>query len=369
MLKLDIDLVGQKIRRWDKNDPSKEFIHVDSINLLQKIAPEIIDLIEQRYAILRTVYSKAPIGRRALALELAQSERNIRRELDNLQEYGFLIRSRSGVFISKTGEQMLMNLREYIREIRGLACLEQELQTMLNLKEVIVVPGDSDQDSTVKQDLANAAARYLRSVLKEQDILAVTGGSTLAEVANSFAAVKNRRNVVVVPARGGLGEDVELQANTIAAKFALGLGGTYRLLHAPDNVEPDLVDTILKEPSIREVVSLGRRAQVLLHGVGTAEEMAKRRGLHEDHLMQLIADGAVGEAFGYYFNLQGDIVYSTVSVGIRLEDLAKIPLVVAVGGGKSKAWAVLSVLHLGFCDVCITDEGVARKVIHIIKNN
>lgn len=52
-----------------------------------------------------------------------------------------------------------------------------------------------------------------------------------------------------------------------------------------------------------------------------------------------------------------------------MEDLAKIPLVVAVGGGKSKAWAVLSVLHLGFCDVCITDEGVARKVIHIIKNN
>lgn len=343
-------------------------MHVDSINLLQKIAPEITNLVEQRYTILRTVYSKGPVGRRTLAVELEQSERNIRRELDYLQECGFLISSRSGVFISETGAQMLMDLHEYIRKIRGLACLEQDLQTMLNLKEVIIVPGDSDQDLGVKHDLAKAAARYLRSVLKDQDILAVTGGTTLAEVAKSFTSDKVRRNVVVVPARGGLGEDVELQANTIAARLALGLGGTYRLLHAPDNVEPDLMDTILKEPSIREVVNLGRRAQVLLHGVGTAEEMAKRRGLHEDHLMQLIADGAVGEAFGYYFSHQGDIVYSTASVGIRLEDLAKIPLVVAVGGGKSKAWAVLSVLHLGFCDVCITDEGVARKVIHIIKN-
>lgn len=161
---------------------------------------------------------------------------------------------------------------------------------------------------------------------------------------------------------------MELQANTIAAKLAQGLGGYYRLLHAPDNVEPHLIDTILKEPSIREVVSLGRRADVLLHGIGTAEEMAKRRGLAEEDVMQLIINGAVGEAFGYYFNEHGKVVYSTASVGIRMEDLAKIPLVVGVGGGRSKAWAMLSVVRLGYCDVCITDEGAARKVIQILKN-
>ncbi len=341
---------------------------MDSIDILQKVAPETIDLIEERYIILRTVHAKTPIGRRALAADLNLSERNVRSQLDSLEEYGLISRSRSGVSLSKTGEQILICLRDWIRKIRGLAELEQEMEKLLKLKEVIIVPGDSDQDISVKQDLAKTAARYLPTILKPGDILAVTGGTTLAEIVNNFIPTKAQRNVVVVPARGGLGEDVELQANTIAAKFALRLGGTYRLLHAPDYVEPNLMDTMLREPSIREVVSLGRRAQVLLHGVGTAEEMARRRGIHEDHLMQLIADGAVGEAFGYYFNHQGGIVYSTASVGIRLEDLAKIPLVVGVGGGKSKAWAMLSVLHPGFCDVCITDEGVARKVIQIIKN-
>jgi central glycolytic genes regulator len=51
-----------------------------------------------------------------------------------------------------------------------------------------------------------------------------------------------------------------------------------------------------------------------------------------------------------------------------MEDLATIPLIIGVGGGKSKAWALLSVIRLGYCDVCITDEGAARRVIQILKS-
>jgi len=341
---------------------------VNPIHVLHQIAPEITAILEQRYAVLRAIYYKAPIGRRALAQELHAPERLIRNELELLSELGFVAKSSSGVALSAGGERILLQLADYIRQMRGLSDLEQELASRLGLQAAIVVPGNTDEDPFVKQDLAKATVRCLRNSLKDGDILAVSGGTTLAEVAKGVGLDGPRRSVTVVPARGGLGEDVELQANTIAAKLAQGLGGSYRLLHAPDNVEPQLMDTILQEPSIREVVSLCRRAHVLLHGIGTAEEMAKRRGLDDDQVMQLIAGGAVGEAFGYYFNTQGEVVYSTASVGIRMEDLAKIPLIIGVGGGKSKAWALLSVIRVGFCDVCITDEGAARKVIQILKS-
>lgn len=339
----------------------------DSIKILDQIAPEFREVIERRYAILRAIHFMAPVGRRALSQKLQLSERTIRSELELLRERGLLLCSYAGMCLTATGEETLASLHGYIRQIRGLASLEQVLEKVLNLDKAIIVPGDIDQDPVVKQDLAKATSRFLRNILNDGDILAVTGGSTLAQVADSFASDGVKRDVRVVPARGGLGEDVNLQANTIAAKFAQGLGGTYRLLHAPDDLETQAMATMLKQPSIREVISLGKRAQVLLHGIGTAEEMAKRRGMDDDHLMRLIANGAVGEAFGYYFNHQGEIVYSTSSVGLRLDDLAKIPRIVAVGGGKSKAWAVLSVVRLGYCDVCITDEGVARKVINILK--
>ncbi len=341
---------------------------MDPMTVLREVAPEALVIIEQRYLLLRTVHFMAPVGRRGLAQSVDRSERTIRKEIDILRELGLLDGNYAGLRLTVDGERMLSDLRECICQIRGLAYLEQELRNLLKIDTMIIVPGDSDLDVVVKQDLAKATARFLRQVLKDGHVLAVTGGTTLSQVASSFPSDGIHRDVVVVPARGGLGEDVNIQANSIAAKLAHGLGGTYRLLHAPDNVDPDLFQTIVNEPRIRDVITLGRRSQVLLHGIGTAEEMAKRRGMDEDNIMQLIADGAVGEAFGYYFNPNGEIVYATSSVGLRLEDLAKIPIIIAVGGGKSKAWAVLSVILTGHCDVCITDEGVARRLINILKN-
>lgn len=250
-----------------------------------------------------------------------------------------------------------------MRGLHDLNFMETKLAALLNVRRMMIVPGDADQDPLVKKALAAATARYLRDILEEGQILAVTGGTTLAKVAESFPPRSQGKRVTVVPVRGGLGEDVKIQANSVAVRLAEGLGGSYRLLHAPEEVLPCYLDQILSEPRIRDVIALGRRADILLHGIGTAEEMAKRRGFDDATIMQLIADGAVGEAFGYYFDSQGKIIYSTASVGLRLADLEKIPLVVAVGGGSSKAWAVLAVLSRGYCDVCITDEGAARRLM------
>ncbi|MGB9810105.1 MAG: sugar-binding transcriptional regulator, partial [Caldanaerobacter sp.] len=39
----------------------------DIIALQQKIVPELIELLEKRYAIMRNIYFNQPIGRRALS--------------------------------------------------------------------------------------------------------------------------------------------------------------------------------------------------------------------------------------------------------------------------------------------------------------
>ena len=39
-----------------------------------------------------------------------------------------------------------------------------------------------------------------------------------------------------VPARGGMGENVESEANTICAKMAESAMGNYRLLYVPDQL-------------------------------------------------------------------------------------------------------------------------------------
>ena len=123
------------------------------------------------------------------------------------------------------------------------------------------------------------------------------------------------------------------------------------------------MQTIAGEPKIKELLDLLRQADMVLHGIGSAEEMARRRGTPAEKLNELLNKGAVGEAFGYYFAQDGTVVHSTSSVGLQLNELGLIDEVVAVAGGKSKAMAVKAVLSNAPRDVLIIDEGAARGVV------
>ena len=139
--------------------------------------------------------------------------------------------------------------------MRGLLA-RQRLAQRLQLDTVIIVPGDSDIDSSVKQEMAKVTAKYLIGVLRDGLVLAVTGGTTLAEVSRSFPPVPRRFDITVVPTRGGLGEEVEKQANTVAAGLAQHLGARYRLLHVPDDIGAEALQSLASEPKIAELLAL-----------------------------------------------------------------------------------------------------------------
>lgn len=340
---------------------------MDRLQIFRRIVPEIADLIERRHTVLQTVYYTQPIGRRALAAHLGWPERMVRKEIDFLREAGLIGAGSGGMEVTQSGRQVLYGIKDVIRDLHGLSDLEKELATRLGLRQVIVVPGDSDADETVKKEIAKATARHLDRTLQDGDVLAVTGGTTLAEVARSLPNAANRRDAMIVPGRGGLGEDVEIQANTVAANIAQALGGAYRLLHVPDDLGEEAMATISEEPKIKELLELIRSARIVLHGIGTAEEMARRRGLSEEAIEKLRERKAVGEAFGYYFNQAGEIVYASGSVGSRYEDLGRANEVIAVGGGQSKAGAALAVLVSHHQDIWITDEGAARQMLRMLR--
>jgi central glycolytic genes regulator len=125
---------------------------------------------------------------------------------------------------------------------------------------------------------------------------------------------------------------------------------------------------LLKEREIKEVVDLIRKAQIVVLGIGRADKMAKRRGLSEDEISELIVDGAVGEAFGAYFGKNGRVIRKINSVGVSLDDFSKVRHLIAVTGGSSKAEAIEAVRLKNDNAVLITDEGAARKIVSILKS-
>ena len=138
-----------------------------------------------------------------------------------------------------------------------------------------------------------------------------------------------------MPARGGLGDNVELQANTIATVLAQRMGASYRQLYVPDSVSEEILNSILAEDTgVKAVVDIIKQADILVHGVGQAAVMARHRRMAPEFIQKLLDDGAVGEAFGQYCALDGRQVYMTNNAGLMLQDLPKIGTVIGVAGGS-----------------------------------
>ena len=109
----------------------------------------------------------------------------------------------------------------------------------------------------------------MKKVLKDKNIIAVTGGTTIAAIADHLTPEFGKKDLLFVPARGGIGADLKHQANMICSKMAERTGGNHMVLYVPDQVSAETYQTFIHEPSIREVLAKIESADCLLHGMAT----------------------------------------------------------------------------------------------------
>nr|WP_243735054.1 sugar-binding domain-containing protein [Paenibacillus turpanensis] len=326
--------------------------------------PDVLETLRKRHVVLQHIMLSGSVGRRTLASSIGMTERVLRAETELLKSQGLIEIEQAGMRISETGKQLLADMEPFMKELLGLTELEEKLRTAFGLRQVIIVPGDSDDSPHVKLELGRAGAHMLRRSTEaaKHAVVAVTGGSTMAAVASQLTASGTLKGLLFVPARGGLGESVELQANTIASTMAKKTGGQYRLLHVPDHLSEEAYQSLIQEPGIQEVLADIRKASIVLHGIGEAKVMARRRRVDARVIEDLEREGANAEAFGYYFDRKGQVIHKMPTLGLRLEDIKSMDTVIAVAGGTSKGEAIAAVLRYGHEDILITDEAAAQQI-------
>lgn len=339
------------------------------LKLQSKIVPEMLELLEKRYSILKTIYYNQPVGRRVLAGKMGIGERVVRTEINFLSEQNLIQISTPGMTLTHEGEEIIDKLKEFIHEMKGLSEIEKAIKKNLHIKNVMVIPGSTITDSTVMDEIGRVAAVYVKSLLKDSRILALTGGTSIKKMVDNFPKGCNFKDLLVVPARGGMGKNVETQANTITANLAIKINANYRLLHVPDILSPAAISAMQNEAGIKEVLDNIHNADILVYGIGRAELMAKRRGFCDTELEKLEGLNAVGEAFGYYFNTEGSVVYKTSTIGIQNEDRMNIKELVAVAAGKQKAEAIIAVERNSINGTLITDEGTALEIMDLLNKH
>ncbi len=340
----------------------------DFLTLMQTLAPDLAEEMCRRALVLERIAALQPVGRRQLAARLNMPEREVRALAAALKEEGFISLDASGMTLEQKADSVLTGAREFSRAMRGLTALETQLSELLRIPKVFIASGDADEETHVLSDVGRLAAQKVRGILQSGNTIALTGGNTMAQVAHFMPQASNL-NVMVVPARGGMGRAVETQANTLVAEIAKKLGGHHRLMHLPDQMDQAALTEMIKLPEIKETMELLQRADIILHGIGRADEMAGHRHLAASLGKKLNEQGAVAEAFGYFFNKDGKCVYSASSVGVDLSTLNRDCQMVAVAAGKRKAEAMVAVLKHYHHQMLVTDEGAAKEMIEMLTND
>lgn len=327
----------------------------------QRLIPDLVERMYRRLTILNTIYNHQPIGRRSLSEIVHLTERVLRTEIDVLKAERLIEVYPKGMIVTPEGELIIHAMSEFMNSYNGLTALGLQIKQQYHLKRVYVIKGDLDEDSEVKESLGAEAAKHLLHMLKPDYRVTVTGGSTTATIAEHLNTLPF--NVEFTPARGGLGELVTHQANAIVARMAKKTGGHYQVLYVPDQVSESTYNNLIEEPAVKAVVEQIKSSDIVVHGIGDARKMAERRHSNEQVLKELQEKQAVGEAFGYYFDKKGNIVYKVRTIGLQLEDIEG-KQTIAVAGGKSKAEAIKAYLKFAPKQtILITDEAVAQQLL------
>lgn len=340
----------------------------DVFSTVHRIAPDISAMLQTRYDILcQLKESPMPLGRKSLAERVALSERSLRTIIETMKAQSLVEVSRNGIQLTTLGENMLSMFSNALNSENRRYDKEEQLKAKLGITQCWVVPGDLEQDKDVYHILSYAVEQVLQQHLNfGRSIIAVTGGETLAHVGEGLTeSLTRERDLVFVPARGGVGGGFNIQANIVGGVMAQQTNAKYVPLFLPDAMEEVTSKVLLNDPSISQAVTLGKQADCLLVSVGSAQVMAERRELTAQQQNKLHEQQAIGEVFGVFFDEMGQEVLRLPRIGIQLEDISQIPLVLTIVAGASKAQAVE-----GYCKLVqshgwlICDEGVANMILN-----
>ncbi len=251
--------------------------------------------------------------------------------------------------------------------------LETQLVTHFGLSDALVLEANPESDdANLVEGTGQLAAIYLQRIipdLPEGSTIGVAWGTGVHATVN---ALPNRlgHRIDVVQLMGGVGA-LAVDSPDLARMVAVKLGGRHYDLHAPVLVErPEVRDLFMAEPTVREGIRRAQSVQLAVTGIGSLDERDSsflRAGLvTRGDLTTLRGLGAVGEMAGRFFDAAGQTTGLEINhrvIGVELDDLHKIPRVIAVARGLTKAPAILGALRGRYVSVLATDNITARALL------
>ena len=247
--------------------------------------------------------------------------------------------------------------------------LERNIEKKYSLREVIIVDDDKDDDAQ-KKNLAKACAEYLKRIVKTDDNIGVSMGTTIKNI-GKYIEPNSKLNLTLIPLIGGVGQtQIEIHPNHVVMDLARAFRGDFKLLHAPAVVSnAEIRDAFLKEESLENILEMGKKVDIAIVGIGspiTDKSTMMSSGYFDvDDLKVFKKQGAAGDICLQFYDINGqsdEFEFNNRVIGVGLDNIKKIPTVIGVAGGEEKIEAIVGALNGKFINVLVTNYSNAKAI-------
>lgn len=251
--------------------------------------------------------------------------------------------------------------------------LEKRLREAYSISDAIVADCLEDHETNIMARIGEAAAYFLEATLQKDEIIGISSWSqTILKMIDNIHPMKNGKARLVVQMLGGIGNpNVQKHATHLTTRMAQLTSATPLILNAPaitSSREAKLV--LLGDNYVREAMDHFENITLAIVGIGAVDPsqmLADSGNIFSESELNLLANsGAVAEINQRFLNRDGTLIKSPLNervIGMSMEQLSKVPRVVALAGGKKKSNAIKATLKSGVINFLITDKFTATRLL------
>ena len=284
--------------------------------------------------------------------------------------------------------------------------LEEGLETRFALNEAIVVDSLEDEENQIMRDLGAAAAYYVETTLRPDEVVGVAAYASLRAMVNAIQPRGRRMGqtaqaapagsteqagqtdqagrtnpaedqlgaqarVRVVQLTGGVGNPAaEQHATELTRQLAALVRGQPVFLPAP-GLAPSAAarEVFLQDPFVREALAAFDRVTLALVGIAPVAGGGPgsfRNALTDEEKALLAEHGAVGFICHRFYDAQGAPVRTALDrrvTAITPDQLRRVDRTVGITGGPERTAAIRAALDGRWVNVLVTDRFTAERLL------
>ncbi|MCC4502593.1 sugar-binding transcriptional regulator [Limosilactobacillus reuteri] len=246
--------------------------------------------------------------------------------------------------------------------------LPAQLAAKYGLKKVLIADQVGDSYESILNQIGQIAARYLGSIVRDNDTIGLTWGNTMAVIAR-FLQPSTKKNVHTVYLKGTVSNSTHNNySNIITQHFNANFHTQTEILPVPVIFDHQKTrDLVLQDQFIKRIIQQGKAAEIALFTVGTTrpDAMLFQLGYFTNQQTRYLEQHAVGDILSQFITKNGQIAAPEIAkrtISLPLDNLKKKRESILVAGGMEKVPAIHAALRGEYANVLITDLKDAERL-------